>query len=212
MAVRPLARVFAVPALTFSPLVWRILVGLSLVPAFGTLYQRLTLPEATRYEESRKNATRIADEESIDELKKKSNADPAVAEKPVGSNASHTSDSSASSPTTATTKTKSAKELAAAKKGHFRDFYVYFSEWRHLKVLIGTCTCWFLLDIAFYGINLNQNVVLQQIGFDGSSGSPWTRRSRPMRSWKRTTFSISFSMNFSYSASDISFLLSLARA
>ena len=27
----------------------------------------------------------------------------------------------------------------------------------------------------FYGINLNQNVVLQQIGFDGSSGSPWTR-------------------------------------
>jgi len=32
-----------------------------------------------------------------------------------------------------------------------------------------------LLDIAFYGINLNQNVVLQQIGYDGSSGSPWNR-------------------------------------
>lgn len=28
---------------------------------------------------------------------------------------------------------------------------------------------------SFYGINLNQNVVLQQIGFDGKSGSPWTR-------------------------------------
>lgn len=28
---------------------------------------------------------------------------------------------------------------------------------------------------SFYGINLNQNVVLQQIHFDGSSGSPWTR-------------------------------------
>lgn len=28
--------------------VWRICVGLSLVPAFGTLYQRLTLPESTR--------------------------------------------------------------------------------------------------------------------------------------------------------------------
>ena len=27
----------------------------------------------------------------------------------------------------------------------------------------------------FYGINLNQNVVLQQIGFDGSDGSPWNR-------------------------------------
>lgn len=30
--------------------VWRIVVGLSLVPAFGTLYQRLTLPESKRYE------------------------------------------------------------------------------------------------------------------------------------------------------------------
>ena len=33
----------------------------------------------------------------------------------------------------------------------------------------------FLLDIAFYGINLNQNVVLQQIGFDGKDGTPWER-------------------------------------
>ena len=54
--------------------------------------------------------------------------------------------------------------------------------------------CWFLLDIAyaylsfrsfrvngthpfhsFYGINLNQNVVLGQIGFDGKSGTEWNR-------------------------------------
>jgi PHS family inorganic phosphate transporter-like MFS transporter len=72
------------------------------------------------------------------------------------------------------------------------EFLEYFSEWRHLKILIGTAGCWFLLDIAyarlsihrllscadafpcsFYGINLNQNVVLQQIGFDGKSGTPW---------------------------------------
>ena len=32
--------------------VWRIVVGLSLIPAFGTLYQRLTLPEATKYTEA----------------------------------------------------------------------------------------------------------------------------------------------------------------
>jgi PHS family inorganic phosphate transporter-like MFS transporter len=29
--------------------------------------------------------------------------------------------------------------------------------------------------LSFYGINLNQNVVLQQIGYAGSTGSPWTR-------------------------------------
>jgi PHS family inorganic phosphate transporter-like MFS transporter len=27
----------------------------------------------------------------------------------------------------------------------------------------------------FYGINLNQNVVLQQIGFDGKGGSAWEK-------------------------------------
>lgn len=30
------------------------MIGLSLIPAFGTLYQRLTLPESTRYNKSRK--------------------------------------------------------------------------------------------------------------------------------------------------------------
>lgn len=25
----------------------------------------------------------------------------------------------------------------------------YYSEWRHLKILMGTCVCWFLLDIAY---------------------------------------------------------------
>jgi MFS transporter, PHS family, inorganic phosphate transporter len=28
---------------------------------------------------------------------------------------------------------------------------------------------------SFYGINLNQNIVLQQIGFDGKTGTPWER-------------------------------------
>ena len=28
---------------------------------------------------------------------------------------------------------------------------------------------------SFYGINLNQNVVLQQIGFAGKTGTPWER-------------------------------------
>jgi MFS transporter, PHS family, inorganic phosphate transporter len=46
-------------------LVWRIVVGLSLIPAFGTLYQRLTLPESTRFEDSK----RLQDTENIEDLK-----------------------------------------------------------------------------------------------------------------------------------------------
>lgn len=35
-------------------LVWRIVVGISLIPAFGTLYQRITLPESKRFISSQK--------------------------------------------------------------------------------------------------------------------------------------------------------------
>lgn len=169
---------------------WRIVVGLSLIPAFGTLYQRLTLPEAKRFE-----AAQELDEED-DELKREKkaqmNEDAARSRAEKGDDA--TSGSGSSSPTSSSSPKSSAKkgaippeqviegeqgigarELARRKKSHFREFLTYFSEWRHAKVLIGTCSCWFFLDVAFYGINLNQNVVLQQIGFDGSEGTPWEK-------------------------------------
>lgn len=53
--------------------VWRIVVGISLIPAFGTLYQRLTLPESTRFIASQKPA-----EETLEDLKRINNADPEV--------------------------------------------------------------------------------------------------------------------------------------
>jgi PHS family inorganic phosphate transporter-like MFS transporter len=37
------------PITSFFTLVWRIVVGISLIPAFGTLYQRVTLPESKRF-------------------------------------------------------------------------------------------------------------------------------------------------------------------
>lgn len=41
----------------FCDTVWRILIGLSLIPACLTLYQRLTLPESTRYIKAQKLAS-----------------------------------------------------------------------------------------------------------------------------------------------------------
>ncbi|KAG9011526.1 hypothetical protein FRB94_008095 [Tulasnella sp. JGI-2019a] len=136
--------------------VWRILVGLSLVPAAGTLYQRLTMPESTKYIESQK----IWNEESAF-LKKNGIT---VTEKP------------AQTPTTegrgpVPLVTRDELQAAATKKEQWRDFVMYFSEWRHFKVLFATCMCWFLLDIAFYGINLNTNQVLTEIGYDGKTGN-----------------------------------------
>lgn len=174
--------------------VWRIIVGISLIPAFGTLYQRLTLPESRRFEAARK-----LDEED-DELQKekkaqlredaqraeleKGNIPTEVTRNGRGSDSPTSSiDKSTKKDTTGMTAEQiiedemglGSREAARRKKSHFKEFLTYFSEWRHAKILIGTSLCWFFLDIAFYGINLNQNVVLQQIGFDGSEGTPWEK-------------------------------------
>jgi len=58
--------------------VWRICVGLSLVPCFATLYQRLTLPEATRYNEAQSRA--VGEDADIENKK---HGDAHVEEKPV---------------------------------------------------------------------------------------------------------------------------------
>ena len=58
--------------------VWRLAVGLSLIPAFGTLYQRLTLGESTRFKDAKKltQENRQADEEirRLKEAQKKQEA------------------------------------------------------------------------------------------------------------------------------------------
>ncbi|KAF9474916.1 phosphate transporter [Pholiota conissans] len=177
--------------------VWRIIIGVSLIPAFATLYQRLTLPESTRYikDQQRKTADHEADasEDEITKLKAAQRAEEMRTTTPTPGTPTTTE---SESKTRAGSETGDEKEkrgsekieedvdvdvstapvdLIIKNKAHFKEFLVYFSEWRHFKLLLGTCVCWFLLDIAFYGINLNQNVVLQQIGYDGSSGSPWNR-------------------------------------
>ena len=53
--------------------VWRIIVGVSLVPAFATLYHRLTLPEAKKFTDSQKQGSQTVD--SPTELKKNNGAD-----------------------------------------------------------------------------------------------------------------------------------------
>jgi PHS family inorganic phosphate transporter-like MFS transporter len=61
--------------------VWRICVGLSLIPAFGTLYQRLTLAESSRFLRSREPVVAVQPAQQPDVEKK---AAP-VAEKKVES-------------------------------------------------------------------------------------------------------------------------------
>nr|GAT52628.1 predicted protein [Mycena chlorophos] len=136
--------------------VWRIVIGVSLVPAFATLYQRLTLAESSRF-----IASQSKEQDPMEFKNLKAQAEAEI-EKADGKDIELAS-------------TGDTTVGGVKKEAHFREFIVYFSEWRHGKILLGTASCWFLLDVAFYGINLNQNVVLQQIGFAGKTGSDWEK-------------------------------------
>ncbi|KAJ1303975.1 hypothetical protein OPQ81_008385 [Rhizoctonia solani] len=136
--------------------VWRIVVGVSLIPAFGTLYQRLTLPESTRFSKTRNTEADEAQKETDAQNEKEAEIKKAALD---------TSSSEQSSLQAEATEVK--------KKAHIHEFLEYMSEWRHAKHLVGTALSWFLVDIAFYGINLNTSVVLQQIGFDGAGNNAW---------------------------------------
>lgn len=134
--------------------VWKITMGLSLVPAFATVYQRLTLPEPPLHSAARRkyidrvdlslngtSATRELHSEPEEKLETGINVSIEDVPKPA----------------------------------HIREFLEYLSEGDHWKHLVGTCLCWFLTNIAFYGVNLNQNFVLEQIGFQGTTGAPWQK-------------------------------------
>lgn len=139
--------------------VWRIQMGLGLVPAFATLWARLTMPEGKKFTQSKElntkgssNSTKSAstitppDAAKLPELEK-------VGQQPVSPYDRTSPPASLQSPNSETETSK------------YSTFFIYFSQWRHLKTLLGTTSCWFFLDIAFYGTNLNQSVLLTEIGF-----------------------------------------------
>ncbi|KAJ5748743.1 uncharacterized protein N7511_010439 [Penicillium nucicola] len=101
--------------------VWRLLLGIGIIPALFTLYARLTISETVPYKQY------VCD------------------------------------------------DAAGQKRGfkeQWNDFRDYFREVRHAKVLFATAASWFLFDIAYYGINLNQSIILARIGYAKGS-TPW---------------------------------------
>jgi len=62
---------------------------------------------------------------------------------------------------------ENAKDAAQTpiQKACWWDFLKHFGKWKHGKVLLGTAGSWFFLDIAFYGLGLNNSIILQAIGY-----------------------------------------------
>jgi MFS transporter, PHS family, inorganic phosphate transporter len=157
--------------------IWRILIGFSLIPAFAVLYQRLTLPESRKFtlvKESHDDLVAADNHKDIDHKEKdlESNDSPRVEPADAHEGGER-------------------HGVIASKRASWQDFLHYLKEWSHLKVLLGTMLAWFFVDIAFYGINvrlfsnhinfsfvnpllqLNQSVVLTQIGYGGAGKDIW---------------------------------------
>jgi len=118
--------------------VWRLCLGLGAVPALLGAYYRAKLPETPRF-----TAHVIGDTEQakkdINQVLEKEHHQREDEEKLV----------------------PAAKSNVAT----FDDFIAHYSKWRNLKVLIGCAGAWFMLDVAFYGLGLNQSIILNAIGF-----------------------------------------------
>lgn len=126
--------------------VWRIVVGFGCIPALISLYYRLTIPETPRYTI---DIERDITNGQCDVDVFLANDDPRGKRKQV---------------------TK--EENTISQKASWKDFIRHFGKWRYGKVLLGTAGSWFMLDIAFYGLGLNNSIILQAIGY-ASEGSTY---------------------------------------
>ncbi|KAG9101296.1 Inorganic phosphate transporter pho84 [Ceratobasidium sp. 370] len=122
---------------------WRLLIGLGAVPGVAALYFRLTIPETPRYIMDIERNVKQASQDSRTLL----------------TDSTHNVNPGATA------------ERAKAPKASWADFRRHFGQWKNGKVLLGTAYSWMALDIAFYGLGLNNSNVLMAIGF-GDSPSP----------------------------------------
>jgi len=136
---------------------WRLLAGLIIFPAFITMIYRFRLGSSAR-------------EKNVQAIR----ADPTlINSKDADEKSYNGSEESPKEKTTALADDVPAESTHVPAVADRWETIAYFSEWRHAKLLIGTALSWFLVDITFYGINLNQSIVIQSIGL-ASSKEPWT--------------------------------------
>ncbi|KAF7191479.1 Repressible high-affinity phosphate permease [Pseudocercospora fuligena] len=128
---------------------WRVIIGMGAVPGCIALYFRLTIPETPRY----------TFDVSRDVVKAGSD---------VKAYLSGTAEGVPDELARVASMRDNAPKLEVPKPS-WRDFGTHILQWRYGKVLFGTASSWFLLDVAFYGVGLNNSTILQAIGYGKGS-------------------------------------------
>ncbi|KAK9465990.1 major facilitator superfamily domain-containing protein [Lipomyces arxii] len=134
--------------LTAVDKMWRITVGMGAVPACAALYFRLTIPETPRYTF---DVARELEKGAAD----------------INTYVSGKVGEADQDQITALREAEGAKAELDVPKASFKDFCRHFGQWKHGSILLGTAGAWFMLDIAFYGLGLNNSTILAAIGYAG---------------------------------------------
>jgi MFS transporter, PHS family, inorganic phosphate transporter len=126
---------------------WRIIIGFGAVPGCIALYFRLTIPETPRY--------------TFDVARDVEQAGEDVKAYMQGKHGGHPDEINRASVLV------DSRQRLDTPKASWADFWGHYSQWKHGKVLIGTAGSWFFLDVAFYGLGLNNAIILTAIGYAG---------------------------------------------
>ncbi|KAG5971249.1 acid phosphatase pho5 [Claviceps arundinis] len=131
---------------------WRTLIGFGAVPACLALYFRLTIPETPRY--------------TFDVAR-----DIEKAQDDVKAYISGKNPKDADAVARAVVAQGSKEETLEVPKAGWRDFGKHYAKPKNFLLLFGTAGSWFCLDVAFYGLSLNNAVILEAIGYSTNANS-----------------------------------------
>lgn len=129
---------------------WRIIVGCGAIPALFALYYRITIPETPRY------TFDVAHDVE------KASADATVY-MGGGSGEGHPD------PIRQAQAKKAGPPSISTPHASLPEFISYFGQWKNGKALLGTSLSWFFLDFAYYGLSLNNGIILHAIGYSEGS-------------------------------------------
>lgn len=144
---------------------WRVLVGFGCVPAVAGLYFRLTIPESPRFtmEQGEDDVRALADTKHF----LGGQYGNANEEEIAGLNLDI--ERAAAVASVKRTAEEIENDIHTPPKASWADFLHHFGQWKHGSILLGTAGTWFMLDVAFYGLGLNSNTILEAIGYSGQA-------------------------------------------
>ena len=126
-------------------IMWRVVVGFGGIPGWFALYYRLTIPETPRYTfDVKHDLIKAAADSRRFRSGKRGQGKADELER---------------------AKAKLYMRKYKRPLPSITEFCRYFSNRRHFLILLGTAGSWFFVDVAFYGLNLNNSTMLSLIGF-----------------------------------------------